>query len=137
MSDVVLSPNEVLLWTAGVVILMLASFLFGRRTGGTAARVGELEEELEASLRERERLAAETEGYKTRVADHFAETSHRLHDLTLQYRAVYDHLAKGAQELCPEGFEKLEGGLGLDALPEESGPRRDEAHDDDRDEDRL
>ena len=30
------------------------------------------------------------------------------------------HLAEGAGELCPEGFQKLDGGLGLDALPEES-----------------
>jgi hypothetical protein len=36
---------------------------------------------------------------------------------------VYEHLAKGATELCPEGFSKLEGGLGLDALPEEIAKR--------------
>lgn len=58
--------------------------------------------------------------YRGKVADHFAGTSERLRDLTLQYREVYNHLAEGAGELCPEGFEKLEGGLGLDALPEES-----------------
>ena len=63
------------------------------------------------------------EDYRKQVADHFSETSERLHDLTLQYRAVYEHLAKGATELCPEGFSKLEGGLGLDALPEEVAPR--------------
>ncbi len=58
--------------------------------------------------------------YRGKVSDHFAGTSERLRDLTLQYREVYNHLAEGAGELCPEGFEKLEGGLGLDALPEES-----------------
>ena len=52
------------------------------------------------------------------MADHFAETSQKLHDLTLQYRSVYDHLAAGAGELCPESLEKLDGGLGLDALPD-------------------
>ena len=59
-------------------------------------------------------------GYRGKVADHFAGTSERLRELTLQYRAIYNHLAEGAGELCPESFEKLEGGLGLDALPEET-----------------
>jgi uncharacterized membrane-anchored protein YhcB (DUF1043 family) len=76
--------------------------------------------EIRAGRDELERTREGLERYRGKVADHFAGTSERLRDLTLQYRAIYSHLAEGAGELCPEGFQKLEGGLGLDALPEES-----------------
>ena len=108
---------------AGVVL----GFLIGRRSSAARARARQLEGELEELRKEQERAQAEIqagreklERYRGKVADHFAGTSERLRDLTLQYRAVYNYLAEGAGELCPEGFEKLDGGLGLDALPEES-----------------
>jgi uncharacterized membrane-anchored protein YhcB (DUF1043 family) len=69
---------------------------------------------------ELERTREGLESYRGKVADHFVGTSERLRELTFQYRAIYNHLAEGAGELCPEGFQKLDGGLGLDALPEES-----------------
>lgn len=117
MSDITLSLDVAI---PLLVLAILASFFLGRRTGSSAGRLRELQSTLDAALEEREGLRTEIASYKERVTDHFTETSHRLHDLTLQYRAVYDHLAKGASELCPGGFAKLEGGLGLDALPEES-----------------
>lgn len=111
-------------WIVGGVLLALAlvaaAFALGRRTGRRARHVRELESRLEVTAQERERIEHELRGYRERVAAHFSETSERLHELTTQYRAVYDHLAQGASELCPESFEKLEGGLGLDALPAES-----------------
>lgn len=114
-------------WIVGGVLVALAlvavAFVLGRRTAGGARQVRELQSRLEVAAQERERVESELAGYRERVAGHFAETSERLHELTVQYRAVYDHLAKGASELCPESFAKLEGGLGLDSLPEEL-PRR-------------
>ena len=68
------------------------------------------------------------ESYRGKVTDHFVGTSERLRELTFQYRAIYNHLAEGAGELCPEGFQKLDGGLGLDALPEESETPEPESH---------
>lgn len=103
---------------AGVfVIAVVVSFVLGRRTGSTASQVRELTDALATACADRDRNREELEGYRKRVSDHFAETSEKLRDLTLQYRDVYDHLARGAGELCPEGFAQLEGGLGLDALP--------------------
>ena len=97
---------------------LLLGWVLGRARGASAGRVRALERELALERGAHEKLQADTTAYRKQVADHFAETSERLHDLTLQYRSVYEHLAKGAGELCPEGFAKLEGGLGLDALPE-------------------
>jgi hypothetical protein len=106
-------------WVALLVAVALG-FALGRGTGANARKLRALESDLDAEQRAHLRTRSESEAYRKQVTDHFAETSERLHDLTLQYRSVYEHLAKGASELCPEGFAKLEGGLGLDALPEEA-----------------
>jgi uncharacterized membrane-anchored protein YhcB (DUF1043 family) len=112
------------LWIAAAAALAGGlGFALGRSGGATARRVRALGVALAEERAAHDKARSEYEAYRKQVADHFGETSERLHDLTLQYRAVYEHLAKGATELCPEGFSKLEGGLGLDALPEEIGPR--------------
>jgi uncharacterized membrane-anchored protein YhcB (DUF1043 family) len=84
--------------------------------------------EIQTGKEELERTREGHELYRGKVADHFVGTSERLRELTFQYRAIYNHLAEGAGELCPEGFEKLEGGLGLDALPEESETPEPDSH---------
>jgi uncharacterized membrane-anchored protein YhcB (DUF1043 family) len=111
-------------WVAVVAVLAAGlGFAIGRSAGSPARRARALQAALAAERAEHEKARSEYDGYRKRVVDHFSETSEHLHDLTLQYRAVYEHLAKGATELCPEGFSKLEGGLGLDALPEEVAQR--------------
>ena len=106
-------------WIA-VLAALAAGFLLGRGTGKDARALRALEAVLDAERNAHLRTRTESEAYRKQVTDHFTETSERLHELTLQYRSVYEHLAKGASELCPEGFAKLAGGLGLDALPEEA-----------------
>lgn len=108
-------------WIA-VLLAAAAGFAVGRGTAANARQIRELESDLDDEQKAHLRTRGEAEAYQKQVSDHFAETSERLHDLTLQYRSVYEHLAKGASELCPAGFAKLEGGLGLDALPEEAAP---------------
>jgi len=107
----------------GAIVLAGISLGFGLglRFSTARARARQLEGQLEDLRKEHER-------YRGKVADHFAGTSERLRELTLQYREIYNHLSEGAGELCPEGFEKLEGGLGLDALPEESDAPEPEPH---------
>ena len=38
--------------------------------------------------------------YKSHVTDHFQTTANLLNEMTEQYRAVYEHMARGASELC-------------------------------------
>lgn len=38
--------------------------------------------------------------YEAEVTEHFAQTAELLHKLTDDYRNVYTHLAKGADQLC-------------------------------------
>ena len=106
-------------WIA-VLVALAAGFALARVTGNGARKRRALEVQLAAERTAQQKTRGESAAYRKQVADHFTETSERLHDLTLQYRAVYEHLAEGASELCPGGFAKLEGGLGLDALPEEA-----------------
>ncbi len=108
------------LWLIAAGFLLLASvvgFAAGRRTGSGATQIKELTGALDDARAEADGARSELDRYRGSVADHFADTSEKLRDLTLQYRSVYDHLAAGAEELCPEGFQQLEGGLAA-ALPE-------------------
>jgi uncharacterized membrane-anchored protein YhcB (DUF1043 family) len=115
---------------------LVVGFLLGRRTGHLRERIHELEALLEAVGKERElaqasveaakgeikRVKTELEEYRGDVVEHFTGTSGLLRDLTLQYRAVYDHLTKGATSLCPEGSVGLPEGLQPEKLPEGPGP---------------
>lgn len=73
----------------------------------------DLEQRLQASREELDR-------YQQDVAQHFAETSKLVSNLTNSYKEVHDHLAKGAIELTNAEISKqmLEAGdsqLGLEA----------------------
>ena len=61
-------------------------------------------------------LKTELSDYKENVAEHFQTMASLLHDMTEQYRSVYEHIASGAQALCdPERatsqIESLRAGL--------------------------
>ncbi len=58
-------------------------------------RIRELEKELETTQ-------AELVSYRDKVNLHFQTTATLFEDMTERYRAVYQHLASGAQELCAE-----------------------------------
>jgi uncharacterized membrane-anchored protein YhcB (DUF1043 family) len=107
---------------AAGLVLALLGFAIGRRTGAGAAAVRRLEEELDTVRVTATQRQEELDDYRGRVAEHFSDTSQKLHELTVHYRGVYEHLAQGASDLCPEGFEQLDAGLGLGALPDQSGP---------------
>ena len=93
-------------------------FVFGARgvrrlAARNAALEGELAEARAEALRARDELAS----YRRRVADHFTGAAEKLQVLTLQYRSVYEHLARGASELCPDDFRPAAAGLDLERLP--------------------
>ena len=107
-------------------------------------RLREQDAQLEMANKERElaqsELAAAREAvqkgkqqhadYRALVNDHFVGASDRLREFTLQYRAVYQHLAEGASALT-EGFAGLEGSFGaLEA--ETSQPAASESKSEDR-----
>jgi len=77
-----------------------AGFFFGRITN-TAVRNSK---RLDADLK---RVRAEHDNYKKDVTRHFEKTSELVNVMTTSYRAVYEHLAAGAQNLCDEQAGKL------------------------------
>jgi uncharacterized membrane-anchored protein YhcB (DUF1043 family) len=115
-------------WLAAVVALVVG-FLMGRAGQGPKRRrelEGELsvlrglEEEGRTVRDDLERRLAEastnSKEYKQQVVDHFYGTSEQLRSLTLQYRSVFDHLADGARELCPDEIGELDGEFGVPVL---------------------
>lgn len=107
-----------MLWLAGIggaLIGLVLGVVLGRsRSRGDANRVLELEEKLRVA-------ESDHATYRSQVSGHFVETSRRLHDLTLQYKSVYEHLADGARSLCPEGAVAIAPSLAEAALPAAAG----------------
>jgi len=109
---------------------LAVGFLLGRRSSEGAERARTLEAELDAqravleqvqaekhsALEDLARARSEAEGYRERVVQHFYGTSDQLRSLTLRYRELFEHLADGARELCPETVGALQAGLEAPAL---------------------
>lgn len=134
---------DVLILAGAAIGGLVLGVLLARTTGGRSrARVNELEAlvtereqqiaRLEAarsdlgtrlakSEAEREQVSEQLTSYRAEVTGHFAETSELLREMTLQYRNIYQHLAEGAEALCPEGTLRLETRAPIDALLDEAG----------------
>ncbi len=83
----------ILAGAAGVVIgLTLAWYV-----GPAARRARRLQCEID-------RLHAEYQGYRGEVTRHFERTGELVNALTRSYKAVYDHLARGAQSFTSTGI---------------------------------
>lgn len=120
-----MQPDQIiyLVAAAGVLFAALAYWLGRRSVGG--AQVKDLVAEVERVRTEHQEAFDEAralreelvearqaqEQYRLDVVEHFSGTSDLLRDMTVQYRAVYEHLTQGASTLCPEGFVGLTEGL--------------------------
>ena len=104
---------------------LAAGFGLGLLRNRNNRRLRELDAQLETANKERELVQSELVAareaiqkgkqqhadYRALVNDHFVGASDRLREFTLQYHAVYQHLAEGASALT-EGFAGLEGSFG-------------------------
>ena len=104
---------------------LAAGFGLGLLRNRNNRRLRELDAQLETANKERELVQSELVAareaiqkgkqqhadYRALVNDHFVGASDRLREFTLQYRAVYQHLAEGASALT-EGFAGLESSFG-------------------------
>lgn len=84
-------------WIIAIVALavgVLIGFLMGK-SGSSETQRKTLEAELNGSR-------AEMDRYKKEVTSHFEQTASLVNELTEQYRKVHQHLATGAQALCPD-----------------------------------
>jgi len=84
------------MWTGGVL-----GFLLGISLGCIAAWLvfsrNRKTQQLETELHE---LKENFTDYRDQVTQHFMQTSSLVQTMTESYRAVYEHLASGAQHLC-------------------------------------
>jgi uncharacterized membrane-anchored protein YhcB (DUF1043 family) len=86
------------LWAVGILSFSLGT-IFGCIGAylilGRHNQTARLQEELREM---RERFS----DYRDQVSRHFMRTSELVQEMTQSYRAVYEHLATGAQELCED-----------------------------------
>lgn len=98
--------SRIILWLSGILILgvgILLGIIVARFTGKKDAHIRELEEKLAQSRKEMEE-------YRTLVNEHFMKTSELVDQMTASYRAIFMHLANGAQALAgrpPEASLKI------------------------------
>ena len=103
--------NLVFALLLGGAIGVVAGWYLAMNTRGDNKRkmILDLETQLEQASQSRA-------DYEAEVAEHFSETADLLHKLTDDYRAVYTHLAEGAQQLCGDQVSIAEAAL---TAPEE------------------
>ncbi|MEN8107383.1 MAG: DUF1043 family protein [Pseudomonadota bacterium] len=84
------------IWLTGLLSVVLGAAIGSIATYLVVARHGrtrKLQDELD-HLKER------FTDYRDQVTQHFMRTSELVQEMTQSYRAVYEHLASGAQNLC-------------------------------------
>lgn len=80
---------QVILMIVGGLVLLAAGAGLGywyALVGGQRGRADELQDELEQ--------------YRSKVNDHFAQTAEHFQTIGREYRALYQHMATGAEALC-------------------------------------
>jgi uncharacterized membrane-anchored protein YhcB (DUF1043 family) len=107
MSSVIVALLALLAGLAG-------GFFIGRSGNAGVRRSEQLDRELQEARSELDRL-------RTRVVEHFTTTAGLVNRLTADYRAVYEHLSRGAQQLAGGQAPRLES-LASSAEPELLAP---------------
>lgn len=118
------------LWIVGVLCLLIGLTLGWILSYALTVRNGRTHQ-LQTELNQ---LKDHFRDYRDQVTHHFMRTSELVQEMTQSYRAVYEHLASGAQRLCGEvDYEALEatGANRLDNPPagtEETGIEYDDEY---------
>jgi uncharacterized membrane-anchored protein YhcB (DUF1043 family) len=84
------------LWVVGILCLLIGLALGWILTYALTVRNGRTHQ-LQVELHQ---LKDHFRDYRDQVTHHFMRTSELVQEMTQSYRAVYEHLASGAQRLC-------------------------------------
>ncbi|MGD8940046.1 MAG: DUF1043 family protein [Gammaproteobacteria bacterium] len=77
----------------GLVVGIIAGLYFARLDDVTNKQKKVLQQKLESAEQQ-------LKGYQSQVTEHFLKTASLVNSMTESYKAVHDHLAMGAKELC-------------------------------------
>ncbi|MCI0559394.1 MAG: YhcB family protein [Nitrososphaera sp.] len=77
--------------------------------------------EFDQTRRALEKSQSDADEYRQKVTDHFSKAADLFNSLTINYRAVYEHLAKSSINLCDEHMVMLS-----DSVPGDRRIRQDE-----------
>ncbi|MCE2390098.1 MAG: DUF1043 family protein [Proteobacteria bacterium] len=107
-----MTSDPAILIALGVFLAGLsAGCLFWRRYGAAEKRASQLEDDLREVSGKLEETRAELAAQREATSQHFERTAELFGDLTRQHVTVYNHLAEGARELCPDAPPALEQGF--------------------------
>ncbi len=113
---------------AAIVVAALVGFFIGRNAGGDGQR---MKLEYEQRLQQAEQ---ELQHYQQQVSEHFKGTAALVEQMNENYRAVYQHLASGAQHLAKgdaanafQGTNLLEGETARGVLGNDGFDEREES----------
>lgn len=90
-----LTEEQIIAAIVGAVVGLFIGYLMGRRSAPGSEQLRDMEKQLDEARGAKER-------FERKVNTHFTDTAAKLNLLTDNYRAVYEHLANGAVELCSE-----------------------------------
>ena len=83
------------------LVTAAAIFVLGLVGGAVLARlILPSRKRLRELVSELDQARSEHQAYRAEVSEHFEKTSDLVASMTASYKAVYDHLAVGAQTLC-------------------------------------
>jgi uncharacterized membrane-anchored protein YhcB (DUF1043 family) len=100
----------ILLACGGIALGLALGFAIRRnRETPLRLRVHELEEEID-------KLNVQHTVYRSKVGQHMSETGDLLKNLALNLCDTYEHIAGGAQELCPNEIKSLRPGHAAEEL---------------------
>ncbi len=91
---------ELWMWTIAIAMMVggvMWGYAFGRSPRTPATTATDTPNPLESELTA---LKDEFASYRDEVTSHFQTTADLVHEMTNSYKAVYEHLAAGSQELC-------------------------------------
>jgi len=94
-------------FTAGVVFILLKLKGGAKWLRAIEADLEQAQERAESLERDLKCKQDEINHYKENVTGHFTKTAELFNTLTNDYRSIYEHMAKGAQELCSGSVVQL------------------------------
>lgn len=91
-----------------VILMILGGVAFGALGVSFGYQAAMARERKSGGGRTASELRTELDDYQQNVSDHFMESAALLQGMTEQYKKVYEHMARGAQELCDTKEERPE-----------------------------
>ena len=96
--------------TVGIATIVITLVTIGVMCAWGGYAFAQAQQQRDGGGKSAQELKTELEDYKADVSEHFQTTATLFHEMTDQYRSVYEHMAAGAQQLgnTEQGLAQIE-----------------------------